>query len=132
MSTKGPSNRYGNTNGANHRGKATQDIKYQWANGFNKNTLSKHFNEHGTEFNTTSKEEYVSKAIKFANTVDRINNRSVVDNNDTTYKYSLKTNELVIVNKNGKIRSYYHVNEKHNNKFHYTNKKGDIVWIKIK
>ena len=73
MPTKGPSMRYGNTNGAHHRGEATQNINYPWAKDFNKNRLKKHFKDHGGDFGANTKEEYAAKAVHFANEVDRKN-----------------------------------------------------------
>ena len=73
MPTKGPSNRYGNTNGSNHNGRPTENINYPWAKDFNRGGLSKHFRDHGKEFGAKSKEEYASKAVHFANTIDRNN-----------------------------------------------------------
>ena len=66
MATKGASFRYGNTNGSR-----TEHIRFAWAKGFNRGGLERHFHDHGKEFGATTAEEYVSKAVHFANTVDR-------------------------------------------------------------
>ena len=126
MSTKGPSNRYGNTRGGKN-GHETKKTGFAWAKAFNKSSIDKHFGEHGKEMGFQSKEEYVAHAISFANTIDRINNDSVIDGKGTTYKWSKKTNELVIITKDGIVVSYY----KPNKRFHYTNKKGEEIWINI-
>ena len=126
MATKGASNRYGNTKGSNHQGKPTERTNYAWAKDFNRGGLSRHFEEHGVEFGCKTKEEYVAKAINFANIVDRENCKSVVDYKQTTYKYNQKTNVLVEVTKNGYIISYRHYGKG----FWYKNKKWEKVWIK--
>ncbi len=128
MSTKGPSMRYGNTRGAHHRGEVSKVIGYQWAKGFNRGGLAKHFRDHGAQVGAHSEEEYASKGVHFANEVDRQNFKSVIDKKGTTYKYDPRDGKLVIVTKDGYVVSYYHVR----NKFTYTNKKGKVitVWIK--
>jgi len=128
MATKGPSNQYGNTRGANHRGEATTEINYAWARDFSSNALTSHFNDHAKEMDCKTKEEYASKAVHFANSIDRVNYRSVVDKGGSTYKWNLKTGETVIVTKYGYVVSYSHMVKKG---FHYTSKKGVTKWIKI-
>ena len=90
------------------------------------NTLNNHYEKHKNEFNSKSKESYKQKAIKFANTVDQKNCKAYVDINGTTYKYNVKSKELVIVNKKGTIITYYKVK----NGFEYIDKKGVKRWIK--
>ena len=128
MSTKGPSKRYGNTKGSNHRGLPTKHIGYAWAKGFNRGGLKRHFKEHGKEFNTTTKEEYEAKALHFANTVDRTHYKSVIDYKGTTYKYDTRDGRLVIVDKKGIVISYHHTGDK----FHYKPQKWREItlWIK--
>lgn len=127
MPTKGPSMRYGNTRGANHRGYISKSISYAWAKDFNRGGLSRHYGEHGKELGLNSENEYASKAVHFANSVDRNNYKSYVDCYGTTYKYNTRTNELVIVTKDGYVVSYYKVR----NNFWYYVKKGEKRWIKI-
>lgn len=127
MSTKGPSNRYGNTKGSNHKGEATENINYQWAKDFNKGGLDAHFLKHGKEVGARSKEEYAAKAVHFANTIDRISCKSVVDYKGTTYKYNIKNRIIVEVSKDGYVISYRHLGKK----FWYSPKKGFKQWIKI-
>ena len=108
MATKGASNRYGNSRGANHQGKATEHINYQWAKDFNKHSLKQHFIDHASNFGVTSIESYKQHAIKFANAVDRKNCVSFVDaKTKATYKYNTATNTLVIVDKRGYVATYY-------------------------
>lgn len=128
MPTKGASMRYGNTNGAHHRGEATEHINYAWAKDFNRGGLDKHFKDHGKEFNSKSKQEYAAKAVHFANEVDRINYKSVVDKRGSTYKYDSRNGRLAIITKDGYVVSYHHTG----NKFTYINKKGQVItkWIK--
>lgn len=90
MSTKGASNRYGNTRGSRGQGEPTEDINYAWARAFNKKGLEGHFSRHGQEFNFNSKEQYAAHAVKFANHIDRKKYKSVVDWHKTTYKYDPK------------------------------------------
>ena len=54
-----------------------------------------------------SKTEYAQHAIKFANTIDKKNCVSFIDKNDSTYKYNKKTNELVVVHKDGTVITYF-------------------------
>lgn len=107
MATKGASYRYGNTRGSNGNGQASKHIGYAWAKEFNKSTLDYHFVKHGKTMGFESKNSYVSHAIKFANTVDRANNVSFLDNKNSTYKYNKKTNEFAIVTKNGYVVTYF-------------------------
>lgn len=127
MPTKGASNRYGTTRGKNSLSNP-RGVNYAWAKDFNKKTLEKHFSDHGKELGLASKESYKQHAIKYANAVDKKNNIAYVDKNGTTYKYNKKTNELVIVSKDGYIISYHIVK----NKFHYVDEKGVVKWIYIK
>lgn len=127
MATKGPSMRYGNTNGAHHRGGRTQRINYAWAKDFNRGGLERHFNEHGKEFGIINKKDYVAKAIHFANQVDRKNYKSAIGYKGTTYKYDCRNGRLVEVTKDGYVISYRHTGES----FWYYSKEGRKKWIKI-
>ena len=128
MATKGPSMRYGNTRGAHHNGKVSESIGYQWAKGFNRGGLARHFRDHGKEVGAHSEGEYASKGVHFANEVDRRNFKSVIDGRGTTYKYDPRDGRLVEVTKDGYVISYRHTGKK----FTYVNKKGEVitVWIK--
>ncbi len=120
MPTKGASLRYGNTNGAHHRGEANKKVNYAWAKDFNRGGIKQHFDEHGKEFNAASERDYAAKAVHFANEVDRDHYKSVVDYKRTTYKYDPRDGRLVIVTKDGYISSYHHTGKK----FWYYAKKG--------
>ena len=104
MSTKGASNHYGN---ARHgkKGKISIHIGYAWAKTFEKTTLKAHVAKHGLLYGTV---RYIAKAVTFANRVDRVNHVSYVRKDGTTVKYSKKTNEFVIVDKNGIVKTYYY------------------------
>ena len=128
MPTKGPSMRYGNTNGAHHRGEATQNINYPWAKDFNKNRLKKHFKDHGGDCGANTKEEYAAKAVHFANEVDRKNYKSVIDYHGTTYKYDPRNGSYAAITKDGYVVTYY---KPRKGGFWYYPKKGTKVWIKI-
>lgn len=127
MSTKGPSRRYGNTRGAHHRGEISEDIGYPWAKDFNKWTLTGHFKKHAKELGNQSPAELASKAVHFANEIDRIHYRSVIDKYGTTYKYDPRDGRLVIVSKEGYVITYYTVRKS----FTYKDKKGNKVTIWI-
>ena len=123
MSTKGQSNQYDNTRGGAYH-KPTKSINFAYAKDFNKNTLKVHYKNHRKEFHVNSQEDYKNMAIKFANKIDHRNCKSVVDKNGITYKYNVKTKEFVMVSKSGKILTYHH-----KNRFDYTNKKGEKIWV---
>lgn len=106
MATKGPSNKYGNSRGG-RQGHDTKQIGFSWAKAFNKSTLQRHFEDHGMQMGTPTKEAYNAKAVRFANTVDKKNCKSFIDKHDSTYKYNKKTNELAIITKKGIVITYY-------------------------
>lgn len=117
MGTKGPSNHYGNAGGG-RQGHHTEHINYPWAKDFNKHSLGVHFDRHGNKEEFGSKESYKQHAIKFANYVDRKNNKSFVEKETgKTYKYSLTTNEFAVVDKNGYIVTYF--KPKNGSKYYY-------------
>ncbi len=128
MATKGPSMRYGNTRGAHHRGDVSDHIGYQWAKDFNRGRLEYHFLRHGEEFGAANMADYASKAVHFANAVDRQNYKSIIAYRGTTYKYDPRDGRLAIITKDGYVVSYYRVKDK----FTYTNKKGEVITIWIK
>lgn len=129
MATKGPSNRYGNSRGGVN-GKPSKYINFEYAKSFMPHDLSGHKERHKDVSKAIDKYDYANRAIKFANTVDKKNCKSVVDRNGTTYKYNIKTRELVIVNKKGMIISYYVVSD-HRGGFEYYNKEGVKKWVKV-
>ena len=127
MSTKGASNRYGNSNGSKHQGMPTKHINYAWTKGFSKGGLEQHYIDHGKEFGAISKVDYAMKAVHFANTVDRQHHKSVIDYKGTTYKYDPRDGRLAIITKDGYVVSYHHTGKG----FWYYPKKGERVWIEI-
>ena len=129
MPTKGPSMRYGNTNGAHHRGEATKNINYQWAKGFLGTNSKSHFIKHGVQMGFKSEKEYVANAVHFANDVDRKHYKSVVNYKGETYKYDPRTKRLVIITKDGYIRTFYSTET--SGGFYYYPKKGVRVWIEV-
>lgn len=106
MSTKGASNRYGNSRHG-HPGHKTKHIGYAWAKAFNKPTLQAHYKKHGSQVKSDTQESYSAHAVKFSNTIDRKNCISFIDSRGSTYKYNVKTNELSIVTKNGIVVTYF-------------------------
>lgn len=106
MSTKGASNRYGNSRHG-RQGKPTQHIGFAWAKDFNKKTLYDHFRRHGEQVGASTKESYAAHAVRFANRVDRENVRSFVDGKGSTYKFNVKSNEFAIVSKDGYVITYF-------------------------
>lgn len=106
MATKGASNRYGNTRGS-RRGHETKNTGFAWAKAFNRSTLQRHFENHGKQMGTPTKESYNAKAVHFANNVDRKNCITMKSKNGTTYKYNKKTNEFAMITKNGIVITYY-------------------------
>lgn len=107
MSTKGASNRYGNTRNG-RRGKRSKAIAYAWAKDFNSKTLNIHFYNHGVQMGCDSKESYAAHAVSFANTVDRKNCISFVTKDLSTYKYNKKTNTLAVITNDGYVITYFH------------------------
>lgn len=103
MSTKGASNHYGNARGG-RQGHITSHIGFAWARGFFRTTLQDHATRHGQIYGVDG---YAAKAVTFANRVDRVNHLSYVRNDGTTVKYSKKTNEFAVIDKNGFVRTYF-------------------------
>ena len=112
MATKGASNRYGNTRESSNNGQKNKNLNFAWVKGFNRGGIKQHFEKHGKEFNCKTKDEYVAKAIRFANTIDNKKCKVVVDYKGTTYKYNPSKKVLVEVTKDGYIISYRHYGKK--------------------
>ena len=129
MPTKGASMRYGNTNGAHHRGEATSNIGYPWAKDFLGTNAKSHFKDHGAEMGFRTEKEYVANGVHFANDINRKQYKSVVNYKGETYKFNPNNKHLVVVTKNGYIRTYY--STKGSGGFSYYPKKGQKVWIKV-
>ena len=73
----------------------------------NRKTLESHFEKHGNEFGGQYKtaEEYEAGASKVANSPDALHKLEAEDGDDVYYIE--KTNEFVIVSKDGYIRTYF-------------------------
>ena len=106
MSTKGASNRYGNSRNG-RQGKPSLHIGYAWARDFNSRTLQDHFNRHGSQIGCETKESYAAHSVSFANNVDRTNGVSFVDRNGSTYKYNVRTNTLAVITRDGYVITYF-------------------------
>ncbi len=106
MATKGASNRYGNSRGGS-LGHITEHTGFAWAKGFNRTTVAEHQKRHGSQVEADSVESYIAHSVKFANTVDRKDCVSFIDERGSTYKYNKKTNEFAIITKKGIIVTYY-------------------------
>lgn len=103
MATKGASNHYGNARGG-RQGHISSHTGFAWAKGFYKQTLLDHAGRHGQGHSVN---EYVARAVTFANRVDRVNHFSYIRKDGTTVKYSKKTNEFAIIDKKGFVRTYF-------------------------
>ena len=106
MSTKGASNRYGNSGNGN-RGHATSHTGYAWAKDFKKSTFGTHVKEHMKSLGLSSPESYRAHAVSFANKVDRVNNISYVRKNGETVKFNKKTGEFAVITKHGIVTTYF-------------------------
>lgn len=106
MGTKGAGNRYGNARHGRN-GSITNHTGFAWAKAFNKSTLDDHFKRHGEQMDCPTKESYNANSVSFANTVDRKNCVSFIDENGSTYKYNKKTNTLAIITRDGVVITYY-------------------------
>jgi pyocin large subunit-like protein len=62
---------------------------------------------HANDMKLTWK-QYEENGVKFANEISPENLSFIRDDNKVTYKYKEKTNELVLVDKNGYIVTYYY------------------------
>ncbi len=91
------------------RGAGSGKVKgtsYYKANKFMEFSSQRHFDDHGKNTNSKTKEEYINKAKKVANSNNK-NIESFIDNKGTTYRYNYATNEFVIVTKEGEIVTYF-------------------------
>jgi len=118
MATKGVSNKYGNNNGT-----ASAKINFPYAvpKYIGRNPID-HMEKHFSDFDVNNSTDYIAKAINFGNDIDRANYDSYVDYSGTTYKYNKKSNELLIVSKEGNIITYFKP------RYQYGPKKGQLNW----
>ena len=66
----------------------------------------RHFNDHGHEFGYNNINEYSKSAKNFANNNEK-GIKSFRAKNGSIYKYNPKTNEFMIITKDGKIITYF-------------------------
>lgn len=108
MGTKGKSNLYGR----GKRGQANKNISYKYSKMFLHKGFKKHYEVHGKNEMGLTEDQYRSMGISFSNKVDRINHESFTNEKGLTFKYSHKTNEIVLVTKEGEIATYFITNKK--------------------
>lgn len=106
MSTKGPSNRYGNAK-YGLKGHITLHTGFAWAKNFLNHTFLNHVRKHMKTLGLSSPEAFRAHAVAFANKVDRVNHISYVRRNGETVKFSKKTGEFAIITKKGKVTTYF-------------------------
>lgn len=131
MPSKGPSNRYEHTRGAQLREEKLKEREqkrrplYKWAKGFNKRTLNEHFKNHAADFGIGSEREYERRAVAFANTI--IQGCEIYhDIHGSTYKFDRPTSRLVIVDSKGYVITFYKVKRS----FCYTDTEGKKTCVK--
>ena len=69
-------------------------------------SLLNHYNRHGRNTNTKTKEEYLAKAKNFVKS-NSYGTLTKTDSRGSTYMYNPNTNEFVIVSKGGQIVTYF-------------------------
>lgn len=85
---------------------SVRGVNYYKANKFLKFSVDEHYINHGKNTNSKTKKDYINKSLKLANSNSK-NVESFVNLNGTTYRYNIKTNEFVIVIKNGEVVIYF-------------------------
>lgn len=108
MPTKGRSNLYGR----GKHGEADSKIGFKYAKYFREKYKEDHIIKHGLNEMGVTPSQYISRAVSFANKVDRINHDSFVKSTGDTLKYSYLTKEFVVVSKDGLIKTYYVTTDK--------------------
>lgn len=103
MPTKGKSNLYGR----GKRGQSNEHISYKYSKLFLQKGYNDHYEKHGQKEMGLSSDQYRSRAISFANEVDRVNHVSFVNEKGLTIKYSMRTSELAMVTKEGNVATYF-------------------------
>lgn len=82
--------------------KDVANLKYSFRN---ENALESHYAKHVSEFDYSSKEEYLAGANKVIESTDALHKNEAEDNDDVYYLED--TNEFVIVSTDGYIRTYF-------------------------
>lgn len=77
-------------------------VGYEYAKGFRRETLLKYSKKHQCDA-----KKYRKLALKFANLIESANEVFIDPNGVVTYKFNKKTNEFVLVNRKGKIITYF-------------------------
>ena len=85
--SKGKSNLYG----YGKRGQPTDKINFKYAKYFSNNKREDHVKRHGNKEMGLTTNQYLSKALAFANKADYENHDSFVVQSGKTFKYSFKT-----------------------------------------
>lgn len=73
----------------------------------NPDRLNDHFNKHGSETGSSSKDEYVRKANAVINNPNSLSKIEQSENDGDTVYFLQSTNELVILSSDGYIRTYF-------------------------
>lgn len=103
MPTKGNSNLYGR----GKRGEPNEHISYKYSKMFIQKGYKGHFEKHGQNEMGLSSDQYRSRAISFANKVDRQNHQSFVNDLGLTVKFSNITNEFAMITQEGNVATYF-------------------------
>lgn len=70
-------------------------------------TFIPNYEKHGQREMGLSSDQYRSRAISFANKVDRQNHLSFVNDVGLTVKFSKKTNEFAMITEEGNVATYF-------------------------
>lgn len=73
----------------------------------NADRLNEHFNKHGDETGSSSKEEYLQKANAVVSNPNSLSKTEQSENDGDTVYFLESTGELVILSKDGYIRTYF-------------------------
>lgn len=89
-------------NNKNENSSSNNAVLYEFRND---KYLTEHFEKHGSDFNYTTKEEYLAGANKVISSEDVLHKIEKEDGDDVYYLK--ETNEFVIVSTDGYIRTYF-------------------------
>ncbi|WP_445667212.1 RHS repeat-associated core domain-containing protein [Paenibacillus sp. FSL K6-1558] len=96
--------------GTNYAGKAysgTRNTKSDFMRGNGKSTLNKHYNDHKSDFGSTTETQYLNSARNFLDKSPTSTTQSFVSREGTYFRYDTATNEFGIINQYGGISTYY-------------------------
>ena len=109
MATKSASNRFDNSRGSKFNA-GFKKINFQYVKGFNYHTLERHYRDHGKKYGSI--DAYEQRAVQFGNTIDTKKIISFVDSTTgETYKFSKKTGEFAIIDREGYIVTFFEPKE---------------------